>query len=129
MPISAQFICCDDIRYEANGKMMFIGVYPEDLVPNVLPQLLTLSFWIRLQGVAAGTHALHFAVGSNEAVSLEADLTMVVEPGKELSYLTLVGLPVQLTDYGQIFLRVTGFPDGSSVVYHLPVVQPPALRA
>lgn len=50
MPRLAHLMVCDDIRLEANGKMMFIGVYNEEtisvpIVPMILPQLNIYSKW------------------------------------------------------------------------------------
>lgn len=124
MPISATFIFCDDIRIENNGKLIFVGVYPEDLVPGILPQRLSLSLWARLFGVPVGQHNLHFAVGVNGTNQMEADFSLVVNEGNQAAHLTLVGLPVDLTDFGQVTLTVTGFPDGETVRAELPVVPP-----
>lgn len=123
MAVSATVIFCDDIRFEMSGKMLLVGVYPEDLVPSVMPQTLVLSFWVRLKGVSAGTHNLRFAVGANGTDQVEAGLPLVVQEGKELSHLTLVGLPVELKDYGSIHLTLSGFPGGEAVRAELPVVQ------
>lgn len=43
------WMICEDIRQEANGKRMFIGVYDENItvsaVPMMLPQLFFYSKW------------------------------------------------------------------------------------
>lgn len=39
-------IFCDDIRREDNGKLIFIGVYPEDIYPHKFPANLRLSLWV-----------------------------------------------------------------------------------
>lgn len=43
------WMICDDIRQEANGKRMFIGVYNENIivavVPIMIPQLTFYSKW------------------------------------------------------------------------------------
>jgi hypothetical protein len=122
MPINACLVFCDDIRFESNGKLIFVGVYPEDLVPASLPQRLTLSIWARLLGVPAGTHGLHFAFGVNGTNQIEADFSLVVNEGNQAAHLTLVGLPVELTDFGRISLTINGFPDGETVSAELPVV-------
>jgi hypothetical protein len=124
MSVSASFIFCDDIRIENNGKLIFVGVYPEDLVPGVLPQRLALSVWARLFGVPVGQHGLHFAVGVNGKIQMEADFSLVVNEGNLAAHITLVGLPLELTDFGHIALEVTGFPDDEAIRAELPVVPP-----
>lgn len=129
MAVLGTVLFCDDIRFEMNGKMMFIGVYPEDLVPGILPQTLALSIWARLQGVASGTHELRFSVGTNGVVQVDASMPMIVQEGKDSTNVSLVGLPIELKDFGSIFITLSGFPDGSKVHAELPVVPNPAARA
>lgn len=129
MAVLGTVLFCDDIRFETSGKMLFIGVYPEDLVPGILPQTLSLSIWARLQGVDSGTHELKFSVGANGATQVDASMPMVVPEGKTSANVSLVGLPIELKDYGSIFITLSGFPDGSKVHAELPVVPNPAARA
>lgn len=129
MAVSGTVLFCDDIRFEMSGKLLFVGVYPEDLVPGILPQTLALSIWARLQGVTSGTHDLRFSVGTNGVTQVDASMPMVVPEGKDSANVSLVGLPIELKDYGSIFVTLSGFPDGSKVHAELPVVPPPVARA
>jgi hypothetical protein len=43
-PIHAVF--CDDIRQEANGKQILIGVYPSDILVSQLPAPLVIAIWM-----------------------------------------------------------------------------------
>jgi len=125
MPVTATVLFCDDIRFEMSGKMLFIGVYLDDLVPVVLPLVIPLAIWVRVQGLSPGSHELRFAVGANGVPQLDGGMTVVVTEGRHASHLTLVGLSVELKDCGHIFLTLTGFPDGQTVHAELPVLKPP----
>lgn len=125
MAISAAVTFCDDIRIENTGKLLLVGVYPDNLVPGALPQLLTLSVWVRLKGVPPGDHNLHFTFGANDEKSIEGDVALKVEQGKETAQLYLVGLPVELKKHGNIFFALTGLPNGEEVHERLPIVLTP----
>ena len=124
MAISASVIFCDDIRVEMNGKLMFIGVYPGDLVPGALPQTMSLSIWVRLRGVTPGAHTVRFAVGANDATQTEAEVPLVVQTGKEAN-ISIIGLPVELKDYGHISFSLSGLPGGETLHEKLPIVPNP----
>ncbi len=49
MPVTATVLFCDDIRFEMSGKMLFVGVYLDDLVPVVLHLVIQLAIWVRVQ--------------------------------------------------------------------------------
>ena len=129
MPVTATVLFCDDIRFEVGGKMLFAGVYLDDLVPAVLPLVIPLAIWVRVQGLSPGNHELRFAVGANGVPQLDGGMTVVVTEGRHASHLMLVKLSVELKDYGHIFLTLTGFPDGQTVHAELPVLKPPETAA
>lgn len=126
MAISASVIFCDDIRVEGNGKLILIGLYPADLVPGFLPQMMTLSIWVRLRGLAPGAHNARFTLGVNGVTQTEAEVALVAPESKEAN-LSIIGLPIELKDYGRITFSLAGFPGGETVHEELPIV--PAARA
>ena len=40
-------IVCDSVRKEDNGKLLFIGVYPSDILVATYPQIVQLTFWMQ----------------------------------------------------------------------------------
>jgi hypothetical protein len=126
MAISASVIFCDDIRVEANGKPILIGVYPTNLVPGALPQAMSLSIWVRLRGVAPGAHMVHFTIGANGVTQFEGQAPLVVQESAPDAYLSLIALPVQLNDYGRITFSLSGLPEDETLHDELLVVPPPS---
>lgn len=55
--VSGKIVICDMIRHEANGKIMLIGVYPEDVVitPNI-PGSVTVAAWVQVRGLDKGAY-------------------------------------------------------------------------
>lgn len=121
MGLSASIIFCDDIRIEANGKHILVGVYLANLVPAALPQSLALSIWVRLRGLVAGVHNVSFKVTANGVTQVEADVSITVQDGDALSHMSLIGLPIHLTHQGKITFSLSGLPGGETLHEELPV--------
>lgn len=62
--IHADVIFCDDIRQENTGKFIFIGVYPGDLIPSVLPAAFPMAVFLRVHGMPEGKHPFHVKISS-----------------------------------------------------------------
>lgn len=113
MNVSGFVAFCDDIRFENTGKAILIGLYVEDLIPTHLPQVVPMSFWVRLNGLPVGETAVTMKIGSNDKVQHKADLTMAVHHPERPTNLYFVGPQISLDQPGEIFLELSGFPDGS----------------
>lgn len=113
MTISGFVAFCDDIRFENNGKAIIVGLYSEDLIPGFLPQVLPLSFWVRLTGLPSGKTELSMKIGTNDKVQQTASVTLEVQASDRPANLYFVGAPIALEESGEIFLELSGFPDGS----------------
>ena len=125
MTVSGFVAFCDDIRFENSGKAIIIGLYTEDLVPSHLPQVIPLSFWVRLTGVPAGETKLTMKIGANDKIQHTADLTLAVHHPERPTNLYFVGPHISLDQPGKIFLELSGFPDGSRFKETLIVHSPP----
>lgn len=58
-------IICDDIRMEANGKLLLIGVYPEGILINTTPLQIMLSIWIQFKMKLTKKTTFEFGVKGN----------------------------------------------------------------
>lgn len=112
MSIHGFVIFCDDIRFENNGKAILIGVYSEDLVPGILPQVLPLSFWVKLNGVMDSNLKLKLNIGVNGKVQHTVDADLSIQDTKKPVNLYFAGLPINIEESGNIFIEVSGFKDG-----------------
>jgi len=123
LTLSFETIFCDDIRQEANGKYMLVGVYPIDLVPGPLPATFSLSMFVKVRGLIAGEHRFKaelFAPGEFKA-SVEGEGKN--EEGPVI--LAMPGLAITVQRYGQIELRIS-FDDGPFEIAGILPVAPSA---
>lgn len=111
MSINGFAIFCDDIRFEANGKAMLIGVYSEDLVPGILPQLTPMSFWVKLIGIPDSELSLKLSIGANRKTQHTADIDLSIQDMERPVNLYFAGLPVSIEESGSIFIEIAGFKD------------------
>lgn len=122
MPISAAVTFCDDIRTESNGKLILVGVYPENLVPFSIPQIITISVWIRIKGLKVGSHPVHFSAGVDDESRYDIDGTLNVPDGHSSTQFTVMGLQLEIKNYGKLFIKLTGFAENQTVYEELPIV-------
>lgn len=124
MSYSLSTIFCDDVRIENNGKLILIGVYQEDLIPAVLPQILALSLWTRLSGVTEGTHDITLRAGVNDVVQHELPVKLSIQASDKPAYIHLIGLPIHIEVPSRIFVEVVGLRNQTKLVSFLEVRQP-----
>ncbi|MFD9902608.1 DUF6941 family protein [Mesorhizobium sp. NPDC059025] len=55
-----EILFCDDVRQEASGKHILIGVFGTDILPSNLPGVLPLAMYLRVFGMTKGDH--HFRI-------------------------------------------------------------------
>ncbi|MDO6967100.1 hypothetical protein [Rhizobium alvei] len=96
-PIRAEAIFCDDIRWEANGKQILIGVYPNDLVPAQIPIQIPISLWIRIHGL--DDTRKHFVAevrdgGQEPLIAVNVEIDKV--PDSEAVVIALPQLPLEI---------------------------------
>ena len=100
-------IYCDDIRQEASGKFLFIGVYSGELIPSVLPASIGLAIYLRVYGLEVGKHEFEVRViGPSGAIMFEKhDSVEMVDP---LIPMTLIfnGIPAYLEQPGYIITQI-----------------------
>lgn len=124
MTASLNVVFCDDIRTEINGKLIVIGVYPDDLVPAFLPQTIAVSVWARLRHLEPGNLTLTAKAGFNNVVQHEFTIQVEVKKESNSAHLYLVGLPIQVVEPGAIFFSVSGVPAIGTHIEELPIKAP-----
>lgn len=78
------FILCDDIRREDNGKIILTGVYLGNMIVSGLPALLSkLSFYFAVSGAPPGqatfrVYSPHRKVDSETSI----EISSTTEPGR-----------------------------------------------
>lgn len=63
-------VFCDDIRQEASGKEILIGVYGSDIIPTSLPATILLSIWIKVEGVTVPVNTFTIELTNSSGRSL-----------------------------------------------------------
>ncbi len=99
----AAVLVCDDVRAEANGKQIIIGVYPAYIVVTQMPFNLPLSFWIEFTPVRVGDQTIFIKV------SYTTGFTATGKVDLKVSHLQTFGL-------GMPPVFVTGTADGELII-------------
>jgi hypothetical protein len=103
MAITVTSVFCDDIRQENNGKLIFIGVYPVDLVPGAMPSTFPMALWLRAEGLGKGNHSFTFRLtGPTGDVILEQQDTIDLPEDDKPLVLLFAGFLVSVTKTGEI---------------------------
>jgi hypothetical protein len=93
---------CDDIRKEASGKDIVIGVYGGPVNVHAYPTPFALSLFIEIVPTEAGQFPINLRISSpsgNPPVTIDANtLIQKVEPAT----VSIVGIPLQLERDGLI---------------------------
>ena len=83
--MGASIIICDDIRQEASGKLMLIGIYSSILVPAFLPRKLALATFCRVSdSLLQGSHVVrvtHKHEHSDQVSQLDGNVQITDEQG------------------------------------------------
>jgi hypothetical protein len=108
MQLEADVIYCDDVRIEATGKHILIGVYSVDMVVGVpFPAIVGLTVYLRLWGLTAGQHIIDLTVSPPGAPAVEMK-DGTIEITNELAPLTApIGpIPLQIGAPGEILTSI-----------------------
>lgn len=104
MKVSILF--CDDVRIEQSGKHIVVGVYPADLVPPTIPSVITLAVYIRVEGLASGSHTFKLRLLPPKEIN-----PLVVEgTGQNADdpvSIIVAGLPLEIQEPGQLQARIS----------------------
>lgn len=110
-------ILCDDIRFEATGKLLLIGVYSDIIqVPKLPLQLRSLSLAIKAKATSTGHLSFSVSVADpqgNALLDAGGELNYEGEAGRVI-WLPVVMGPALLTTEGAYSLTIT-LGDGTPV--------------
>lgn len=122
MTESISVVFCEDIRQEHNLKIFLIGVYPDDLVPSFLPQLIHLSIWVKISDIQSGQYMIASEIGFDGSVQHVVETELNIEAVQSLANIYLLNIPVQVDSPGEIFCRVKGLPNNREFTQKLRVL-------
>lgn len=110
MTIQADVIFCDDVRSEANGKLIIIGMYQNDILLNRASGAIALSILVRLSSNEIGEFKnwLKVSLNGKELHSIEG--TFSPESSKPENAFVL-GLPIEFKGSGDLVVDIA-FEDG-----------------
>ena len=102
-------VVCDDIRFESNGKLLFVGVY-SDIVQVVKLPLQLRSLGLAIKARAMGNGRFTFSVmvtdpQGNSLLDANGELNYEGEPGR-IVWLPVVMGPALLTTEGTYGVRI-----------------------
>lgn len=120
-------IFCDDVRPEASGKQILIGVYPNDLVSHVTPSTFPLALWIRLHGLKASSRKFELKLKSDDgATDLDLSGELFGHEAGGPSVIALGGFPVsvQAATTLRAFLAIDG--EDATEIATLPIKVSPS---
>jgi hypothetical protein len=108
-------IFCDDIRQEVTNKQILIGVYASDMRVSLMPSVVPVSLWIRVQNLSAGKHPFSIKLLFEKSKGIIADVGGEIEMlvDGDPANIVLAGIPVNITDSDCIIAKISV--DGSSM--------------
>lgn len=96
-------VFCDDIRDEASGKQIIIGVYGAEMFVPPLPINLQLSLWVRVQGIDPGNHSFSIKIiGPSGPTPIVAEGNLDHPRVEALGNINMVGFPVTVSEFGRL---------------------------
>lgn len=107
MPVSVEsVVMCDDIRKEASGKDLLIGVYGGGLVVPSYPMMIQAAFWIELSTPVTENIPGAFRVTTPSGnPPIDVDFVLQVHEAGT-SVLVIGGLPLALEHDGDVILSL-----------------------
>jgi uncharacterized protein DUF6941 len=102
-------VLCDDIRFENNGKLLFIGVYSDIVQVFKLPlQLRSIGLAVRAKAMSPGRIAFSVTATDpqgNGLLEANGEMNYEGEPGRTV-WLPIVMGPALLTTEGSYAVRI-----------------------
>lgn len=125
MGLRANVVFCDDIRQEASGKILLIGVYANGVRPAQIPTTLTLALWVCIEGLPGGKSDFAIDIGTQDRLMHHAEVNVEVHAPSRPANLFIHGIPITLEAPGEVRVELSGFASGETIRQRL-VVDPPA---
>lgn len=108
MQLTADVIYCDDVRIEATGKHILIGVYSVDMVVGVpFPAVVGLTVYLRLWGLTAGQHKVDLTISPPGAPATEMKDGTIEITNERVPLTAPIGpIPLQIGAPGEIVTSI-----------------------
>jgi hypothetical protein len=122
-------VLCDDIRQEANGKYLLIGVYGSNIVVRGFPTDLRLAIWILAHPKALGRVRARIRVrGPQGSTLVEGGMEIDVRDKETAAIMAIPGLPLQIQGAGRMRLEWAANDDDDwTEIKSISVMQDPRL--
>lgn len=119
-------VLCDEIRQEANGKYIILGVYSAGIAVQQLPAQLGLSLYLILQFPKEGQHKLYIkAAHANHQANIEVGIDILTT--KYPMAIPTPQLPMTFTEPGELIVSVGLDADSMIEVARFDVVANPQI--
>lgn len=97
---------CDDIRQEASGKFILVGVYSNGILIREVPGTFPLQVWFLVESEKKGDVSVEIRVRGTwqetDVMSFKADITVVNE--RDWTPVGFGGI-IMVSDFGEMFIE------------------------
>lgn len=102
--MQCELIVCDDIRVEANGKQILVGVYPTNLVPGPFPASSTVALWLRVSNYEGEpSKAKMTLIPPGGGIRPEIEISIDYRDQERRTILLMAGgMPLEIDRYGEL---------------------------
>ena len=101
------FILCDEVRTEDNGKQILIGVYAHNIKLNQVPATLSLTAWLQfMTGDSNEVHIDFRVLDQNHTMKISGGGQVRVEGKTALATLHLPKLFVEFQKPGEMIFQM-----------------------
>ena len=111
-----RFILCDDVRREANNKLIIIGMYQDDkiIITGKLPyRHPMLSLFVQCEGEFKKGEISYIIKDPANNIVLQTEPILVKGSGKKTSFIANIG-QFEFTDFGEYNVTIS-FPGNQNV--------------
>lgn len=114
-------VICDDIRLEASGKHILIGVYPHNLILPRAPFEIRLFFWLQFHAVETGALELNGELSASDGDRLEFEFGLDVHAAGPVAFPS-PAIRLNINGPGELTLRLRFGTADWKTVKSLPIV-------
>ena len=101
------FILCDEVRTEDNGKAILIGVYPHNIIVKQFPTRMTITAWLQFMTGRTNEAQIEIRViDENRAVKMSGGGEVKVEDAALPATVTLAGILLEFTNPGKLIFQI-----------------------
>ncbi len=121
-------VVCDDVRKEATGKHIIIGVYPHDMLVRSFPATIAPALWVQFFVQHRGEVKIEFRTRVKAQPKKRARFALAtfnIEDPSKMNTLTLPPVPVEINEQGLLLFEVREKDGRWKKVREIPISQTP----